>query len=56
VFATESSFDRANPPRVSGRGRPWSSRTRIDGTEGARIWTGHDVLAHNLVKISALAA
>ena len=31
-------------------------RTRIDGTEGARIWTGHGVLAHNLVKISALAA
>jgi IS5 family transposase len=30
-------------------------RTRIDGTEGARIWTGHGVLAHNLVKISALA-
>ena len=31
-------------------------RTRIDGTEGARIWTGHGILAHNLVKISALAA
>jgi IS5 family transposase len=31
-------------------------RARIDGTEGARIWTGHGVLAHNLVKISALAA
>jgi len=31
-------------------------RTRIDSTEGARIWTGHGVLAHNLVKISALAA
>jgi IS5 family transposase len=29
-------------------------RTRIDTTEGARIWTGHGVLAHNLVKISAL--
>jgi transposase, IS5 family len=29
-------------------------RTQIDGTEGARIWTGHGVLAHNLVKISAL--
>ena len=29
-------------------------RTRIDGTEGARIWTGHGVLAHNLVKISTL--
>jgi IS5 family transposase len=31
-------------------------RTRLDGTEGARIWTGHGVLAHNLVKISTLAA
>ena len=37
------------------RGYGWD-RTRIDGTEGARIWTGHGVLAHNLVKISALAA
>jgi transposase, IS5 family len=35
------------------RGYNWD-RTRIDGTEGARIWTGHGVLAHNLVKISAL--
>jgi transposase, IS5 family len=31
-------------------------RTRLDGTEGARTWTGYGVLAHNLVKISALAA
>jgi transposase, IS5 family len=31
-------------------------RTRLDGTDGARTWTGHGVLAHNLVKISALAA
>jgi IS5 family transposase len=29
-------------------------RTRIDSTEGARIWAGHGVLTHNLVKISAL--
>jgi IS5 family transposase len=36
------------------RGFGWD-RTRIDSTEGARIWTGHGVLAHNLVKISALA-
>ena len=36
------------------RGYGWD-RSRIDGTEGARIWTGHGVLAH-LVKISALAA
>ena len=31
-------------------------RTRLDSTEGARIWTGQAVLAHNLVKISTLAA
>jgi transposase, IS5 family len=37
------------------RGYGWD-RTRIDGVEGARIWTGHGVLTHNLVKISALAA
>jgi transposase, IS5 family len=37
------------------RGYGWD-RTRLDGIEGARIWTGHGVLAHNLVKISALAA
>jgi hypothetical protein len=30
-------------------------RTRLDGTQGARIWTGYGVLAHNLVKIGALA-
>ena len=36
------------------RGYGWD-RSRIDGTEGARIWTGHGVLAHNLVKISAQA-
>ena len=37
------------------RGYGWD-RARIDGAEGARIWTGHGVLAHNLVKISTLAA
>jgi len=31
-------------------------RTRLDGTEGARTWAGHGVLAHNLVKISALTS
>jgi transposase, IS5 family len=31
-------------------------RTRLDGTEGARTWAGYGVLAHNLVKISALAS
>jgi IS5 family transposase len=31
-------------------------RSRIDDLDGARIWTGHGVLAHNLVKIATLAA
>ena len=31
-------------------------RSRIDGTEGAKIWVGHGILAHNLVKIAALTA
>jgi len=30
------------------------ARSMIDNTEGARIWTGHGVLAHNLAKIAAL--
>jgi IS5 family transposase len=37
------------------RGYGWD-RARIDGTEGTRIWTGYGVFAHNLVKVSALAA
>lgn len=37
------------------RGYGWD-RARIDTTEGARIWTGHGVWAHNLIKISALLA
>ena len=39
----------------SNGGYGWD-RTRLDGTEGARTWTGHGILAHNLVKISALAS
>jgi IS5 family transposase len=26
----------------------------MDGIDGARIWCGHGVFAHNLVKISSL--
>jgi len=36
------------------RGYGWD-RTRLDGLDGARIWTGQAVLAHNLVKIGILA-
>jgi transposase, IS5 family len=31
-------------------------RTQLDGLAGARIWCGHGVLAHNLTKITRLAA
>jgi hypothetical protein len=31
-------------------------RSRLDDLDGARIWTGHGILAHNLVKIATLAA
>jgi len=37
------------------RGYGWD-RTCLGGTEGARIWTGQGVFAHNLVKIGALAS
>jgi IS5 family transposase len=30
-------------------------RSRLDDLDGARIWTGHGVFAHNLVKIATLA-
>lgn len=32
------------------------NRTHLTGIHGARIWCGHGVFAHNLVKISALSA
>lgn len=32
------------------------ARTRLDGLTGARIWCGYGILAHNLTKITALAA
>jgi IS5 family transposase len=35
------------------RGYGWD-RTLLDGRNGAAIWCGHGVFAHNLVKISAL--
>jgi IS5 family transposase len=37
------------------RGYGWD-RTRLDGKNGAAIWCGHGVFAHNLVKISTLAS
>jgi transposase, IS5 family len=37
------------------RGYGWD-RTCLDGRQGATIWCGHGVFAHNLVKIAALAS
>ena len=37
------------------RGYGWD-RTRLDTRNGAAIWCGHGVFAHNLVKIGALAS
>ncbi len=37
------------------RGYGWD-RTRCDGRQGAGIWCGHGVFAHNLVKIGTLTA
>ena len=43
--------------RVSALKRQYGwDRTRLDGTEGARTWAGYGILAHNLVKVSALAS
>src|SRR5436190_1310763 len=37
------------------RGYGWD-RTHLDGRQGAAIWCGHGVFAHNLVKIAGLAS
>ena len=43
--------------RISALERQYGwDRTRLDGTEGARTWAGYGILAHNLVKVSALAS
>ena len=56
-------FRRTIKWRTGSEGRDQQPQTRLRlgphphrRHEGARIWTGHGVLAHNLVKISALAA
>ena len=43
---------RINHPK---RSYGWN-RTHLTGIHGARTWCGHGVFAHNLVKISTLAA
>jgi IS5 family transposase len=37
------------------RGYGWD-RTHLDGIQGAQIWCGHGVFAHNLVKIAGLTS
>ena len=37
------------------RGYGWD-RARLDTLHGARIWTGHGIFAHNLIKIGTLAS
>jgi len=37
------------------RGYGWD-RTRLDSRQGAAIWCGHGVFAHNLIKIGAMAS
>jgi transposase, IS5 family len=55
------SFRRLIKWRIGAEGRPSAlkrsyqmDRTRIDGIDGARTWTGHGVLAHNLVHLAAM--
>jgi IS5 family transposase len=41
--------------RVSHLKRDWAwRRTRLRGHAGARVWCGHGVFAHNLVKLIQL--
>ena len=56
-WAGGSGTDGGSEGRISTlkRGYGWD-RTRLDSLDGARVWTGQAVLAHNLVKISALAS
>jgi transposase, IS5 family len=51
LLATQSEGRINHLKRSSG----WN-RTDVTGINGARTWCGHGVFAHNLVKISVLAA
>jgi len=54
---SQAPTDTSGEPKISALKRQYGwDRTRIDSTDGARIWTGHGILTHNPVKISALAA
>ena len=56
VFRRTVKWRTGSEARISTLKRQYGwDRTRLDHLAGARIWTGHGVLAHNLVKIAALA-
>jgi hypothetical protein len=44
------------PVPPPGAGRDGWDHSRLGDLDGARIWTGQGVFAHNLVKIATLAA
>jgi IS5 family transposase len=57
TFRTTVKWRTGSEARISTLKRQYGwDRTRLNGLDGARIWIGHGVLAHNLVKIAALAA
>jgi IS5 family transposase len=56
AFRTTVKWRTGSEARISTLKRQYGwDRTRLDHLDGARIWTGHGVLAHNLVKIATLA-
>jgi IS5 family transposase len=57
AFRRTAKWRTGSEARISTLKRQYGwDRTRLDDLTGARIWTGHGILAHNLVKIAALAA
>ena len=55
TFRTTVKWRTGSEARISTLKRQYGwDRTRLDHLDGARIWTGHGVLAHNLVKIAAI--
>ena len=48
--------DRQRRPDQHLKRRYGWDRTRLDSLEGAKIWTGHGILAHNLVRVADLAS
>jgi len=53
---TSSGAPAARPGSAPSNDSTDGTEPRLDDLDGARIWAGHGVLAHNLVKIAALSA